>query len=28
MITGKVSVDYAKSHHGKWYDEISGEKKA
>jgi formate dehydrogenase subunit gamma len=23
MITGKVSVDYAKSHHGKWYDRIS-----
>lgn len=28
MITGKVSVDYAKSHHGKWYDELSSEKKA
>ena len=28
MITGKVSVDYAKSHHGKWHDKISGEKKA
>ncbi len=24
MITrGKVSVDYAKSHHGKWYEEVS-----
>ena len=21
MVTGKVSVDYAKSHHGKWYNE-------
>lgn len=28
MITGKVSVDYAKSHHGKWYDRITKEKKA
>lgn len=25
MITGKVSVEYAKSHHGKWYKEIAGE---
>jgi formate dehydrogenase subunit gamma len=23
MITGKVSADYAKSHHGKWYDRIT-----
>jgi len=27
MFTGKVSEDYAKSHHGKWYDRISGGKK-
>ena len=25
MIGGKVSVEYAKSHHGKWYAEIAGE---
>ena len=25
MITGKVSVHYAKSHHGKWYKEVAGE---
>lgn len=25
MITGKVSADYAKSHYGKWYDEVAGE---
>ena len=24
MITGKISVEYAKSHHGKWYKEIAG----
>lgn len=23
MISGKVSTEYAKSHHGKWYDEIA-----
>jgi len=23
MITGKVSVEYAKSHHGKWYNEVA-----
>ncbi len=23
MITGKVSVEYAKSHYGKWYDEVA-----
>jgi len=23
MVGGKVSVEYAKSHHGKWYDEIT-----
>lgn len=23
MITGKVSEEYAKSHYGKWYEEIS-----
>jgi len=23
MITGKVSRSYAKSHYGKWYEEIS-----
>jgi len=23
MARGKVSVEYAKSHHGKWYDEVS-----
>jgi formate dehydrogenase subunit gamma len=27
MISGKVSVHYAQSHHGKWYDRISGGKK-
>ncbi|OGO03288.1 MAG: hypothetical protein A2Y91_01560 [Chloroflexi bacterium RBG_13_54_8] len=25
MIGGKVSVEYAKSHHGKWYKETTGE---
>jgi len=25
MITGKVSTEYAKSHHGKWYAEVTGE---
>jgi formate dehydrogenase subunit gamma len=24
MARGKVSIDYAKSHHGKWYEEITG----
>jgi formate dehydrogenase subunit gamma len=24
MARGKVSVEYAKSHHGKWYEKISG----
>ena len=24
MVSGKVSVHYAKSHHGKWYDRITG----
>jgi formate dehydrogenase subunit gamma len=24
MARGKVSVDYAKSHHGKWHEEITG----
>ena len=23
MVRGKVSVEYAKSHHGKWYEEVS-----
>jgi formate dehydrogenase subunit gamma len=27
IIGGKVSVHYAQSHHGKWYDRISGGKK-
>ena len=27
MISGRVSVHYAQSHHGKWYDRISGGKK-
>jgi|PlaIllAssembly_1097288.scaffolds.fasta_scaffold39966_3 formate dehydrogenase subunit gamma len=26
MLKGKVSEEYAKSHHGKWYKEISGDK--
>jgi len=26
MLKGKVSVEYAKSHHGKWYKDISGGK--
>ena len=26
MLKGKVSEEYAKSHHGKWYKEISGGK--
>ena len=26
MVDGKVSGVYAKSHHGKWYDEISKKK--
>ena len=25
MVRGKVSVEYARSHHGKWYDKISKE---
>ncbi len=25
IITGKISVEYAKNHYGKWYDEISKE---
>lgn len=28
MAAGKVSMDYARSHHAKWYAEISGEKPA
>lgn len=28
MITGKVSAEYAKSHHGKWYAEVAGEEEA
>ena len=28
MIGGKVSVEYAKTHHGKWYAEIAGEEEA
>jgi formate dehydrogenase subunit gamma len=28
MITGRVSVDYAKSHHGKWYERITKSNKA
>jgi formate dehydrogenase subunit gamma len=28
MAKGKVSAEYAKSHHGKWYEEITGGKKA
>jgi formate dehydrogenase subunit gamma len=28
MTTGKASVKYAKSHHGKWYEEITSGKKA
>ncbi|MFC1961905.1 formate dehydrogenase subunit gamma [Chloroflexota bacterium] len=26
MINGKISTEYAKAHHGKWYEEISKEK--
>jgi formate dehydrogenase subunit gamma len=26
MIHGKISVDYAKAHHGKWYEEITKDK--
>jgi len=26
IVTGKISAEYAKSHHGKWYDEINGRK--
>ncbi|MFC1917443.1 formate dehydrogenase subunit gamma [Chloroflexota bacterium] len=26
MVGGKISVEYAKSHHGKWYEEVSKEK--
>jgi formate dehydrogenase subunit gamma len=25
MINGKVTVEYAKSHHGKWYNKIAGD---
>ncbi|MDP2916519.1 MAG: cytochrome b/b6 domain-containing protein [Dehalococcoidia bacterium] len=28
MARGKVSVEYAKSHHGKWYEEVVGRKEA
>jgi formate dehydrogenase subunit gamma len=28
MASGKVSVEYAKSHHAQWYAEVSGEQKA
>jgi len=28
MVNGKVSAEYAKAHHGKWYDEISKRKEA
>jgi len=28
MARGKVSVEYAKSHHGKWYEEVAAGKKA
>ena len=28
IINGKVSVEYAKSHHGKWYEEVAAGKKA
>lgn len=28
MFSGKVSVEYAKSHYGKWYAEITGEEEA
>jgi len=28
MARGKISVDYAKSHHAKWYDRVSKEKEA
>jgi formate dehydrogenase subunit gamma len=28
MAKGKVSAEYAKSHHGKWYEEMTGGKKA
>jgi len=28
MVRGKISVDYAKSHHAKWYDRVSKEKEA
>jgi formate dehydrogenase subunit gamma len=27
MTRGRVSLEYAKSHHGKWYDEITKDKK-
>ncbi|MBN2238657.1 MAG: cytochrome b/b6 domain-containing protein [Dehalococcoidales bacterium] len=26
MINGKISVEYAKAHHGKWYKEVTGKK--
>jgi formate dehydrogenase subunit gamma len=28
MIKGTVSVEYAKSHHGKWYKEVVGSEAA
>jgi cytochrome b subunit of formate dehydrogenase len=28
MLSGKISAEYAKSHHGKWYDELTKGKKA
>ena len=26
IVSGKISAEYARSHHGKWYDEINGKK--
>ncbi|MFC1921578.1 formate dehydrogenase subunit gamma [Chloroflexota bacterium] len=28
MISGTISAEYAKSHHGKWYNEIAGKKES
>jgi cytochrome b subunit of formate dehydrogenase len=28
MIKGKVSAEYAESHHGKWYKEVVGRESA
>jgi formate dehydrogenase subunit gamma len=26
MVSGKISIEYAKEHHGKWYEEVAAAK--